>query len=131
MEFEVTFQGNKQVVAHLGEHTILTDQPVFSGGDNEGPAPFSLFLASIGTCAGIYVKSFCDQRGIPTHGIRIVQKHKFNQQTHMVEDLELEVNLPADFPEKYRDAVIKVADQCAVKKHLQNPPRISVSTKMG
>ena len=129
MEFEVTFQGNKQVIAHVGEHTILTDQPVYGGGDNKGPAPFSLFLASIGTCAGIYVKSFCDQRGIPTDKIKIVQKHKFNQLTHMIEDLQIEINLPVDFPEKYKDAVIKAADQCAVKKHLNNPPHMSVTTK--
>lgn len=129
MEFEVTFQGKKQVIAHIGEHNILTDQPVFGGGDNQGPAPFSLFLASIGTCAGIYVKSFCDQRGIPSAGIKIVQKHDFNPITHMVDNLQLEIQLPADFPEKYKDAIIKAADQCAVKKHLHTPPRMSVVTK--
>lgn len=130
MEFEVTFQGKKQVIAHIGEHDILTDQPVYGGGNNQGPAPFSLFLASIGTCAGIYVKSFCDQRGISTDEIKIVQKHEFNQLTHMIEKLELEIQLPPSFPEKYKDAVIKAADQCAVKKHLQNPPQMSVTSKM-
>ena len=129
MEFEVTFQGKKQVIAHIGEHDILTDQPVYGGGDNQGPAPFTLFLASIGTCAGIYVKSFCDQRGIPTDNIKIVQKNQFNPLTHMIERLEIEINLPADFPDKYKDAVIKAADQCAVKKHLHNPPQMSVTTK--
>ena len=129
MEFEVTFKGKKQVLAHMGEHTILTDQPAYVGGNNEGPAPFSLFLASIGTCAGIYVKAFCDQRGIPTDKVKIVQKHKFNELTHMIDDLQLEIQLPADFPEKYRDAVVKAADQCAVKKHLHHPPSMSVTTK--
>ncbi len=129
MEFEVTFKGKKQVLAHMGEHTILTDQPAYGGGNNEGPAPFSLFLASIGTCAGIYVKAFCDQRGIPTDKVKIVQKHKFNELTHMIDDLQLEIQLPADFPEKYRDAVVKAADQCAVKKHLHHPPSMSVTTK--
>lgn len=130
MEFQVTFQGSKQVLAHIGEHTILTDQPVQAGGNNEGPSPFSLFLASIGTCAGIYVKSFCDQRGIPTDGITIIQKHAFNHMTHMIDSIDLEVKLPADFPEKYKEALIKVADQCAVKKHLQAPPTIKVYTSM-
>lgn len=130
MELQISFAGNKQVIAHVGEHKILTDQPVMAGGDNQGPAPFSLFLASIGTCAGIYVKSFCDQRGIPTDGITLTQKHSFNPTSHMIEGIELKINVPSSFPEKYYDALVKVADQCAVKKHLQNPPAIKVYTSV-
>ena len=128
MEFTVTFEGKKQIVAHIGEHKITTDQPVMAGGDNIAPAPFSLFLASLGTCAGIYVKSFCDQRGISTDGITLTQKHNFNPVTHMIEELTICINLPSGFPDKYKDAVIKVAEQCAVKKHIQNPPKMSVIT---
>lgn len=130
MELEITFSGKKQVIAEVGEHRILTDQPVMAGGNNEGPAPFSLFLASIGTCAGIYVKSFCDQRGISTDGISLTQKHSFNPSTHMIEAIELKINVPDSFPEKYYDTLVKVADQCAVKKHLQNPPDIKVYTSV-
>jgi ribosomal protein S12 methylthiotransferase accessory factor len=130
MEIQITFSGSKQVIAHVGEHSIITDQPIHVGGDNIGPSPFSLFLASIGTCAGIYVKSFCDQRGIPTEGITITQKHSFNPSTQMIDSINLSINVPKSFPEKYYDALIKVADQCAVKKHLQNPPDIRVYTNI-
>ena len=130
MDLQITFSGNKQVIAHMGEHKILTDQPIMAGGNNEGPAPFSLFLASIGTCAGIYVKSFCDQRGISTEGITLTQAHSFNPSTHMIEGIELKINVPDTFPSKYHDTLIKVANQCAVKKHLQNPPTINVSTSV-
>jgi ribosomal protein S12 methylthiotransferase accessory factor len=126
MEFTISFSGNKKVIAQVGEHSIVTDQPVFAGGDNEGPSPFSLFLASLGTCAGIYIKSFCDQRGIPTENIKIIQKHNFNPSTQMIEQIDLTVELPNTFPQKYKDAVIKAADGCAVKKHLHNPPLINV-----
>ena len=70
---EITFDGGKVVTAHSHNHIIRTDQPVDSGGENSAPAPFELFLASIGTCAGIYVKSFCDNRQIATENIRIIQ----------------------------------------------------------
>lgn len=128
MEFSVVFSGKKKVIAQIGEHSVVTDQPVYAGGDNEGPSPFSLFLASIGTCAGIYVKSFCDQRGIPTDDIRILQKHNFNPVTHMIEGIDLRIELPESFPDKYKDAVMRAADQCAVKKHLQAPPAFNIST---
>ena len=63
---EITFDGDKVITAHLNGHIIRTDKPAEYGGTNSAPAPFELFLASIGTCAGIYIKSFCDKRQIST-----------------------------------------------------------------
>lgn len=59
---EITFDGGKVVTAHSHGQVIRTDQPIDNGGGETAPAPFDLYLASIGTCAGIYVKSFCDNR---------------------------------------------------------------------
>jgi putative redox protein len=92
------------------------------------PTPFSVFLASIGTCAGIYVLGFCQQRGLPTDGIRIVQRPTRNPLTGMVSEIELEIQVPPSFPEKYHDALVRSADQCAVKKHLEHPPVFNVHT---
>jgi putative redox protein len=113
------------IASHHG-HIIRTDQPLEAGGDGSAPAPFDLFLASIGTCAGIYVKSFCDQRGIPSENIRIIQNSEYNPETHMIGKIKLDIQLPNDFPVKYKDALINVANLCAVKKHLLNPPAIEV-----
>jgi ribosomal protein S12 methylthiotransferase accessory factor len=126
MDIEVLFEDNMKVNARVGKHVLKTDQPERSGGDDTAPSPFEYFLASIGTCAGIYVKRFCDQRGIDPSNIRIVQKHNYNLKTHLIDKIDIEIKLPDDFPEKYRSAIIKVANQCAVKKHLQTPPEIEV-----
>jgi len=128
MELEVFFEDKLKVNAKLGDQIIRTDQSQAAGGDGSAPAPFELFLASIGTCSGIFVRHFCLQRGIDSTGIRIIQKHDFNPQTHMIEKVNIEVHLPEGFPEKYKDVIIKVVDQCAVKRHLQNPPAFNVTT---
>lgn len=128
---EITLDGKKKVNASYNGFVIKTDQPVQAGGDASAPAPFDLFLASIGTCAGIYVKGFCDQREIPTDNIRIVQNMEFNRETRLISNISLEIQLPPEFPEKYRDAVINSANLCAVKKHLNNPPQISVTASIG
>ena len=60
----ITFPGGKRVDAQVGPYLIQTDQPKDEGGDGTAPEPFMLFLASIGTCAGIYVLGFCQSRGI-------------------------------------------------------------------
>jgi putative redox protein len=130
MQMEIYFEGSKKINARYGNTIIRTDQPAEAGGEGSAPAPFDLFLASIGTCAGIYVKSFCDQRGIPSEGIKIIQTMEFDHNTRLISKINLDIKLPSDFPEKYKDAVINVANLCAVKKHLQNPPAISVFTSV-
>lgn len=128
---EITFDGGKVITAHSNGHKIMTDQPLDNGGGNTAPAPFDLFLASIGTCAGIYVKSFCDNRKIPTDNIKIIQKTEFSKETGLPVNLTLDIQLPADFPEKYKDSVINVAELCKVKKSIANPPVFKIiSTKI-
>lgn len=123
---EITFDGAKVVTAHSHGHSIKTDQPVSGGGGNTAPAPFDLFLASIGTCAGIYVKSFCDNRNIPTDNIKIIQNTEYDKETGLPVNITLDIKLPADFPEKYRASVINVAELCKVKKSIANPPAFKV-----
>ncbi len=128
---KITFEGAKKIIAEHNGYRITTDQPVKSGGEGSAPAPFDLFLASIGTCAGIYVKSFCDQRGIPTDGISLEQDMKFDQATHLITNIDIRIILPASFPEKYKAAVINSANLCAVKRHLHNPPAMTVMAEVG
>ncbi len=124
MEIEIVFPGGARVDALMDGLVVTTNQ------DGSAPAPFGLFLASIGTCAGIYVLSFCKQRGLPTDGLRIVQRMAYNPLTRMVERIDLDIQLPPDFPEKYKEAVIRAAEQCAVKKHLEHPPQFAVYTSL-
>ncbi len=129
MDMVIDFPGGLQVDAHFGPYTVSTDQPRPQG-SGSAPTPFATFLASIGTCAGIYVLGFCQQRGLPTQGIRIVQSLEANPFTGMVSKVLLDIQLPPEFPEKYKQAVIRAADQCAVKKHFENPPSFDVFTSV-
>jgi putative redox protein len=128
MEMEITFPGGARVDANFGGLSVKTDQPVQGGGTSSAATPFATFLASIGTCAGIYVLGFCQQRGLPTKDIKITQRMQSNPMTGLVGKISLDIQLPPDFPEKYKAAVIKSAEQCAVKKHLEHPPAFEVAT---
>jgi len=130
MEMLIDFPGGARVDAHFGSFTVATDQPEKGGGKGEYPSPFLYFLSSLGTCAGIYVLGFCRQRGLPTDGITLKQVINTSPVTGMVDDVKITINVPASFPSKYYDALIRSADQCAVKKHLENPPKIEVETQV-
>ena len=118
----------KKVAAEFNGFVIRTDQSREGGGEGSAPEPFSLFLASIGTCAGIFVSSFCQRRGIPTEGIRLVQTHYIKETGHGIGKIEIAIEVPPSFPEKYYDAVINAANLCAVKRHIQDPPEFVVTT---
>ncbi len=128
MDMKITFPGGKKVNAEYNGFTHRTDQPPASGGENSAPSPFELFLASLGTCAGYYVLSFCQQRGIDVAGIELRQSMERDPRTHMVGQVSIEIILSADFPEKYRAAVMQAAQLCTVKKHLENPPKFNLFT---
>ena len=126
MELLIDFPGESRVDAHFSGFTVPTDQPPIAS----APSPFDLFLSAIGTCAGIYVLGFCRQRGLPTENLRIIERVHRNQLTGMVEKIDLEIQIPPSFPEKYRNSLIRSAELCAVKKHLESPPKFDITTKL-
>ncbi len=131
MEIEVTFPGGTRVDAACNGFVIQTDQPVEDGGGNTAPSPFVLFLASLGTCAGYYVLSFCQQRGLSTDDIHIHQTMDFDPDTGKVKQVNFNILLPSDFPQKYVTALVRSAQLCTVKKHLEAPPTINIQTQIG
>ena len=128
MDMKVYFPGGKRVYADYGEFTIETDQPTRAGGDDSAPAPFDLVLASIGTCAGIYALGFMQQRGIDASGSSLKMTPHFDPEIGLISKIDLELELPADFPEKYRAAIVNAMNLCTVKKHLHQPPAFEVTT---
>jgi ribosomal protein S12 methylthiotransferase accessory factor len=127
MEMEILYPGRKRVRSAYNGYSVDTDQPKKEGGNGTAPTPFDLFLASIGTCAGFYILSFCDSRKISTENIRITLRFDRNKKSHLMEKIDIDINLPDDFPDKYRQPVIRAAEKCTVKRNILHPPIIQVN----
>ncbi len=130
MDMLIDFPGGARVDAHFGPYTVSTDQPPAGGGQGLAPTPFAVFLSSLGTCAGIYVLGFCRSRGLPTDGITILQRINFNRSTGLVDSVDLDIQVPPDFPEKYHKALILSAEQCKVKQQFDTPPAFHVTASV-
>ena len=115
----------------MNGRVIKTDQPLSSGGEGRAPSPFDYFLASIGTCAGVYALSFCQQRGIDTEGMYLTQRVEFKTEDgkSRLASVAIEITLPPDFPEKYHNAIVKTAELCAVKKAITAPPEFAITIR--
>ena len=125
-DIKVTFGDGLVVKAECRGHLIATDQPLAAGGGDSAPTPFELFLTSIATCAGFYVLAFLKQRQLSTEGIYLTMSTEKSPESRLVKNIKLEIHLPESFPDKYREAVAKAADQCTVKAHLERPPSIEI-----
>ncbi len=131
MEMKITFPGGLRVDAAHGDHVIATDQRIASGGEGAAPEPYSLFMASIGTCSGIYVLSFCRNHGLSTEGVFLTQRMHYDPEARRMARVELEITVPPGFPERYRKALERSAELCAVKQALVSPPEVVVTSIIG
>jgi putative redox protein len=120
-EITVTLPGGRRVDAQIGDHVVHTDQPRDNGGEDSAPSPFDLFLASIGACAGIFVQGFCQKRGLAFGDIRIQEHVRYDDEGGLA-GVDLDIELPADFPVKYRDALVRTVEQCSVKRAIHAQP---------
>ena len=123
---KISFPGGKKVDINYKNFVIKTDQPIKYGGENSNPEPFSLFLSSIGACVGYYILSFCQERDINTKELKLIVKTIKNNQTNMIDQIDIRILAQKNFPDKYLKSIIKTANLCAVKKHLENPPKIEI-----
>lgn len=128
MEMKIQFAGNKKVTAQFSGFTVLTDQSKEVGGNSSAPGPFDYFLASIGTCAGVFIQSFCQKRGISTNGIELIQRMHWDHGKHLVTKITIEIHIPEAFPDQYRSSLIHATNLCTVKRHLRSPPEFEVIT---
>jgi putative redox protein len=129
MEMKISFPGGSRVDADFNGFKVPTDQALESGEPGSAPEPYDLFVASLGTCAGIYALSFCQERGLATEGLAIFVTAEKDDKTGLFAQIDMEISLPADFPERYRKAICRTAGLCTVKRSLAKPPSFNISAK--
>ncbi len=120
---EIELGENRRINARYGSFEFRTDQSIDNGGEGSAPEPFDLFLASLGTCAAFYVASFCRNREIATEGMRLTQTWDREKKGKLAR-VRIEIHVPDGFPRKYRKALVRAAERCAVKRALESPPEI-------
>lgn len=129
LNVNVTFPGGKKVDSQIGGGLVIsTDQSPERGGEGSAPEPFDLFLASIASCAGIFALNFCHSRDLPTEGMNLSMRCIKDPEKKLFSKMILNLELPQDFPEKYRKSIVRAMELCAVKKHMMDAPEFDIVT---
>jgi len=126
---KIRFPGGLKVDVLYRDMVIPTDQPVREGGEGTAPSPFDLFLASLAACAGYYTLAFCKEREIPLDDVGVSMTAARGEESKMIDEVKITLDIPASFPERYRPALVKAVDQCTVKKHILRAPRFEIVTR--
>jgi len=128
-EMKVSFPGGKKVYADYNGFEIATDQDLESGGEGSAPEPYDLFLASLATCAGIYILGFCNRRKLPVEDIGMALSWERDPEARRMATIKITVETPPGFPEKYHKALERSVHQCSVKKTILDPPEFVVEAR--
>ena len=115
---KITFEGNKKVKVHVKNFDVWTDQPKEQGGDGSAPTPIDLFLASLGSCSGVFVLNFLKQHNLP-ESVYLTLDPVWKINENVIDKINVVIHVPAGFPEKYEHALIEVAKRCLVARHVK------------
>jgi ribosomal protein S12 methylthiotransferase accessory factor len=117
MTMHIAFPGGTEINAAYKGFVIHTH-----GGGSSAPTPFDLFLTALGSCAGYYALAFCRERALPTAGLALSLDFEPADDGKRLAGVRIAVELPGAFPAKYRAALLRAIDTCAVKRALEAPP---------
>jgi uncharacterized OsmC-like protein len=124
----VTHQNNDRFQLRVRGHRLTCDQPLADGGDDQGPTPTELFVASLAACAGFYARRFLARHHLDAAGLRVEAAYTMSpDRPARVDTITLRLLLPQPLEENRRRALLAVVDHCTVHNSLRTPPEVRVT----
>ena len=119
-DLELTFPGRYKTKISVSGFELITDYPIEEGGDNEYAKPWDLFLASVVSCHGIHVLTWCAENGVPYEDIRLtLEIVEDKEREGKFTDFVIEDNLPENFPrDRIEEMLEETTRDCWVNRHL-------------
>lgn len=118
-------------------HEVIADEPQELGGTNQGPTPYDLLLASLGSCTAITLRMYADRKNWPLENIDISLNHaKMHAQDcedcetkkGQIDHITREIELTGALDDEQRSRLLEIADRCPVHRTLHN--EIVVKTEL-
>ena len=129
MKLEVNLEENFVFKAACGKHEVRTDQHEKEGGTDQAMTPAELFIASLGTCIGVYAVRFCKRHNLPTEGMKVLMDWTVVKDPVRIGSIKAELRYPHNIPETERKGLLRMAEACFVHETILHKPEITVELK--
>jgi uncharacterized OsmC-like protein len=126
MEVSVVHLGAVQFEIKARQHIIACDQPIESGGYDEGMTPPELLLASLGSCAAFYAAQYLRKYKLATEGTRVRVTAEKVKDPARVENFRIEIETPIDLSDQHRAGVERAVHHCLIHNTLLHPPQMTI-----
>lgn len=126
-EIRVGYEHGDHFHVQIGKHGLVVDQPHDAGGDDLGPTPTELFVASLAACVGFYAERFMRRHGIAPEGLAVVCAFAMSEdRPARVTSIDLKLSLPHGFPATRRTALMRIVERCTVHNSIMQAPAIRI-----
>jgi putative redox protein len=133
-----TAQGKFVQDVLTGNHQLVGDEPVASGGNDAGPSPYDFLLSALGTCTSMTVKMYADLKKIPLEQVVVTLHYdKIHAQdcancesdTALIDHIDRKIEfIGANLTDEQRDKLLAIANKCPVHRTLTS--KIIITTEM-
>jgi uncharacterized OsmC-like protein/alpha/beta superfamily hydrolase len=129
-----TGQGCFAQCIRSGHHSFSADEPREHGGDDTGPTPYDLLLASLGACTSMTIRMYAARRNLPLRHVAVTLRHAkihardcedCDTKEGRIDHIERSIALRGDLSEDQRAKLVEIADKCPVHRTLRGEIRIT------
>jgi len=115
--------------ARVEGHEFVFDQPrSVPGGEDRGPSPLDVMMASVAACAHYFAAAYLHGRGLATEGLIVeVDAEKERVPVSRIRSLAMRVKLPAGLSEKQVAGIERAIKSCPAYGTLLHSPTVEIS----
>ena len=124
-------------VSSAGGQVVLADEPATAGGDDLGPSPYELLLASLGACTAMTLRLYADRKGWPVERITVRLKHfrdyaadckDCDDKKVQIERIERVIDVEGDLDDSQHLRLLEIAEKCPVHRTLES--RVKIESRL-
>jgi uncharacterized OsmC-like protein len=83
-------------------------------GSDQGPTPPDLFVASLGSCVGVFVANYCRNAGTDVTDLSVDVAYAKAEDPTRLTNVRVRINLPHGDYARREKAILRVAERCPV-----------------